>query len=124
MTFKSGIHWKVSTYSTSGAFSFHTVNSIEKPPELLAQCDASTVNATVQVRSRLGSFIGAKCASVKAMVGLHTACAQFAVASVKTSVSAVTTGTRARMKFPPSPTWVAMRLVLESARAHGGQQPE
>src|SRR5215510_13951692 len=55
------------------------------------------------------------------MVGLHTACAQFAVASVKTSVSAVTTGTRARMKFPPSPRWVAMRLVLESARAHGLQ---
>jgi hypothetical protein len=58
MTFKFGIHWKVSIYSVSGAFSFHTVKRIEKLPELVAHRDASTVNATVQVRSSVGSFIG------------------------------------------------------------------
>jgi hypothetical protein len=42
-----------------GAFSFHTVNRIEKVPDCAAQREASTVNATVHVRSSFGSFIGA-----------------------------------------------------------------
>jgi hypothetical protein len=42
----------------SGAFSFHTVNRIEKVPEAVAQRDASTVNATVHVRSSFGKLMG------------------------------------------------------------------
>jgi len=42
----------------SGAFSFHTVKRIEKVPESVAQRDASTVNATVDVRSSFGKLMG------------------------------------------------------------------